>query len=70
MHILKRFIPILEWLPAYKKSQLSGDLSAGITVGIMLIPQGIAYAMLAGLPPVFGLCVAHSTNHLCSTRNL
>lgn len=55
MHILKRFIPILEWLPAYKKSQLSGDLSAGITVGIMLIPQGMAYAMLAGLPPVFGL---------------
>ncbi len=50
-----QFIPILQWLPNYKKAHLSGDLSAGLTVGIMLIPQGMAYAMLAGLPPVFGL---------------
>lgn len=34
---------------------LSGDLSAGLTVGVMLIPQGMAYAMIAGLPPVYGL---------------
>ncbi|MFX0556613.1 SulP family inorganic anion transporter [Maribacter sp. CXY002] len=53
--MLKRYLPILEWLPSYKKSYLSGDISAGITVGIMLIPQGMAYAMIAGLPPVFGL---------------
>jgi len=45
----------LEWLPAYKRAYLAGDLSAGLTVGIMLIPQGMAYAMIAGLPPVFGL---------------
>ncbi len=53
-----RFFPILEWLPAYKKAYLSGDITAGITVGIMLIPQGMAYAMIAGLPPVFGLYAA------------
>ena len=53
--MLKKYIPILQWLPGYKKSFLSGDISAGLTVGIMLIPQGMAYAMIAGLPPVFGL---------------
>jgi len=56
--MLKRFFPILEWMPAYKKQWLTGDLSAGLTVGIMLIPQGMAYAMIAGLPPVFGLYAA------------
>ncbi len=56
--MLKRFIPILGWLPNYKKKYLSGDISAGLTVGIMLIPQGMAYAMIAGLPPVFGLYAA------------
>lgn len=53
--MLKQYFPILQWLPGYKKSYLSGDIGAGLTVGIMLIPQGMAYAMIAGLPPVFGL---------------
>jgi len=53
--MLKHYFPILQWLPSYKKSYLSGDVGAGLTVGIMLIPQGMAYAMIAGLPPVFGL---------------
>ena len=52
---VKSYLPILEWLPNYKKSDLQGDLSAGLTVGIMLIPQGMAYAMLAGLEPIHGL---------------
>ncbi|MBQ0732928.1 SulP family inorganic anion transporter [Aquimarina celericrescens] len=56
--MLKRYFPIFEWLSSYKKSYLSGDISAGLTVGIMLIPQGMAYAMIAGLPPVFGLYAA------------
>ena len=55
---LKKIIPILDWLPNYKKEWFSGDLSAGLTVGIMLIPQGIAYAMIAGLPPIYGLYTA------------
>ncbi len=52
---LKKLLPILTWLPNYKKEYIKGDINAGITVGIMLIPQGMAYAMLAGLPPIYGL---------------
>lgn len=52
---IKQFIPSLEWLPNYKKVNLKGDLIAGLTVGVMLIPQGMAYAMIAGLPPIYGL---------------
>lgn len=52
---IKSFIPILEWLPSYKRTQLPGDLLAGIIVAIVLIPQSMAYAMVAGLPPQVGL---------------
>ena len=55
---LLRWLPITDWLPKYRKSWLSGDLIAGLTVGIMLIPQGMAYALLAGLPPINGLYAA------------
>ncbi|WP_020533944.1 SulP family inorganic anion transporter [Flexithrix dorotheae] len=55
---IKKYIPILEWLPGYKKQDLPGDISAGLTVGVMLIPQGMAYAIVAGLPPVYGLYAA------------
>ena len=55
---LNRILPILDWLPNYKKEWLKGDLTAGLTVGIMLIPQGIAYALIAGLPPIYGLYTA------------
>jgi sulfate permease, SulP family len=55
---LKQYLPILAWLPAYKKDYLSKDLAAGLTVGVMLVPQGMAYAMIAGLPPVYGLYAA------------
>ena len=53
--MLKQLVPILSWLPAYKKADFSDDLVAGITVGVMAIPQGMAYAMIAGLPPIYGL---------------
>ncbi|MFK7933969.1 MAG: SulP family inorganic anion transporter [Saprospiraceae bacterium] len=52
---IKEYIPILNWLPQYNKTLLKSDLAAGLTVGIMLIPQGMAYAMIAGLPPIYGL---------------
>lgn len=51
----RTLFPILEWLPRYRLADLRGDAVAGITVGIMLIPQGMAYAILAGMPPIYGL---------------
>ncbi|NVK52530.1 MAG: solute carrier family 26 protein [Flavobacteriaceae bacterium] len=55
---IKKVFPILEWLPNYTASRFRGDFVAGITVGIVLIPQGIAYALIAGLPPIYGLYAA------------
>jgi len=55
---IKSFFPIIDWASNYNKAWLKGDISAGLTVGIMLIPQGIAYAMIAGLPPIYGLYTA------------
>ncbi|MEM9822577.1 MAG: solute carrier family 26 protein, partial [Bacteroidota bacterium] len=52
---MRQYFPILDWAKNYKKAYLNGDLSAGLTVGVMLVPQGMAYAMLAGLPPIYGL---------------
>lgn len=52
---IQSIFPILKWLPHYNQQDLKGDVNAGLTVGIMLIPQGMAYAMLAGLPPIYGL---------------
>lgn len=55
---MKSFLPILQWLPKYRKEMLFGDAISGITAGILAIAQGMAYAMIAGLPPVFGLYAA------------
>jgi sulfate permease, SulP family len=48
-------MPAWGWLRRYRRSDLRGDVSAGLTVAVMLVPQGMAYALLAGLPPVVGL---------------
>ena len=55
---MKEYFPILEWVPKLSKKSVQSDFIAGLTVGIMLVPQGMAYALLAGLPPVFGLYAA------------
>ena len=52
---LKKWLPVLEWLPQYQKGWFRHDLVAGLTVGVMLVPQGMAYALLAGMPPIYGL---------------
>ncbi len=52
---IRRFLPILKWLPAYDRGFLRFDLIAGATVWGLLVPESIAYAGLAGLPPQAGL---------------
>jgi SulP family sulfate permease len=52
---LRRYLPILEWAPLYSRSILTNDLLAAAIVTIMLVPQSLAYALLAGLPPQVGL---------------
>ncbi|KAL0122519.1 hypothetical protein PUN28_007316 [Cardiocondyla obscurior] len=53
--LLLRRLPILTWLPLYSWSKLLQDTLAGLTVGLTAIPQGIAYAIVAGLPAQYGL---------------
>jgi SulP family sulfate permease len=55
---LERLLPIVGWLKRYDRSDLPGDLIAGLVTAVMLVPQGMAYALLAGLPPVVGLYAA------------
>ncbi len=52
---LRRFVPILDWGRGYDRSALSNDMLAAVIVTIMLIPQSLAYALLAGLPPQAGI---------------
>ncbi|KAF2885202.1 hypothetical protein ILUMI_20958 [Ignelater luminosus] len=53
--MLYRRIPVLGWLPKYSSSDAVGDLVAGITVGLTVIPQSLAYSSVAGLPTEYGL---------------
>lgn len=52
---IRKYVPLLDTIQDYNREAFKGDLNAGVTVGVMLIPQGMAYAILAGLPPVYGL---------------
>lgn len=52
---IRKYFPFLEWLPSYRLTTLNQDILAAVIVTVMLIPQSLAYAMLAGLPPEVGL---------------
>ena len=55
---LRRYLPIVGWLERYDRAQGKADLIAGIVVLFITVPQVIAYAFLAGLPPQMGLFAA------------
>ena len=56
--MMKRFLPFLKWYEGYNFINFRSDLIAGITVALVLIPQSMAYAQLAGLPAYYGLYAA------------
>jgi len=52
---LTQFLPVVGWLKTYTRQEFNSDVFAGVITAILLVPQGIAYAILAGLPPQLGL---------------
>lgn len=56
--LLKRLMPWLQWWPQVNRSTLRADLIAGLVSAIVVVPQGVAFATLAGLPPQYGLYLA------------
>lgn len=53
-----RHLPILQWLPSYSKSWLSGDIIAGLSVWALMVPQALGYAAISGVPVQYGLYAA------------
>jgi hypothetical protein len=85
LHGLLRYLPILQWLPQYQFSWLRADIVAGLTVWAVMVPEAMAYAGIAGVPPlvglytvpipliayaVFGTSRAYTTDRLCAVRHL
>jgi SulP family sulfate permease len=56
--VIARFFPIIKDLLTYNQATLFSDLIAGVSIAVIVIPQGLAYAMIAGLPPIYGLYAA------------
>jgi len=52
--IIERWVPLIGWLRTYHRGLLTRDVLAAVIVTLMLVPQALAYAMLAGLPPEMG----------------
>ncbi|KAG7246254.1 hypothetical protein CRUP_011948 [Coryphaenoides rupestris] len=57
------FFPVVTWLPKYKlREYVWGDLMSGLIIGIILVPQAIAYCLLAGVEPIYGLYTSFFAN--------
>jgi high affinity sulfate transporter 1 len=50
-----RFLPILDWIPGYRREWLLPDVSAGVALWAVMVPEGMAYAGIVGVPPIMGL---------------
>jgi SulP family sulfate permease len=55
---LQKIFPFLVWLPLVNRKTLQSDFIAGLTGAVIVLPQGVAFAMIAGLPPIYGLYTA------------
>jgi hypothetical protein len=67
---LARHMPVLDWGRRYDRNALTGDMVAAVIVTIMLIPQSLAYALLAGLPPEVGIYASIAPLHpVCDLRH-
>ncbi|GFS83646.1 probable sulfate permease C3H7.02 [Nephila pilipes] len=62
--VFKKYVPILLWLPDYSLEAFKGDFIAGFTVGLTVVPQGLALAQLANLPPQYGLYTAFMGSYM------
>ncbi|MGB5669832.1 MAG: SulP family inorganic anion transporter, partial [Sedimenticolaceae bacterium] len=56
--IFRRLLPFLQWLQLVDRRTLRADLIAGFTGAVIVLPQGVAFATIAGLPPEYGLYTA------------
>ena len=57
-HVLRRYVPIVGWLPGYERRWLAADALAGLSVWALLVPQSLAYATIVGVPVQYGLYTA------------
>ncbi len=57
-HVLRRYVPIVGWLPGYERRWLVADALAGLSVWALLVPQSLAYATIVGVPVQYGLYTA------------
>ena len=55
---LKRLLPFLRWTPEVNRTSFQQDITAGLTNAVIVLPQGVAFALIAGLPPIYGLYTA------------
>src|SRR3954468_23091397 len=53
--VTHRFLQILRWLPGYRRDWLLPDVLAGLAVWAVMVPEGMAYAGIVGVPPIMGL---------------
>ncbi|XP_007953961.1 sulfate anion transporter 1 [Orycteropus afer afer] len=61
--LLKDLVPVIRWLPQYRPQEdLAGDVMSGLVIGIILVPQAIAYSLLAGLQPLYSLYTSFFAN--------
>ena len=51
----RKRLPILDWIPAYRRKWLLPDVLAGVALWAVMVPEGMAYASIVGVPPVMGL---------------